>query len=114
VKFLFAAVPIALLLFAGSATAAPIVFSCNAIAQQDTDLHASQMCSQFSGVGLLGVPLDLTGEILRTIVFTSGGNDSKIETGTNSSDFSLESLVGSILSPSFFVGRFAMGSRPPD
>jgi hypothetical protein len=112
VKFLTAAVPVALLVLAGSAMAAPIVFGCNALDQQNVDRYASHMCPQFSGVGLLGVPLDLTGEMLSTIVFTSGGENSKPETEAKTPDFSLESLFGSTFSPSFFVGTSPIVNRP--
>lgn len=114
-KFPHAAVLVALLVFAGSAMAAPIVFSCNTSAQENTERYATHMCPQFSEVGLLSVPLDLSGEILTTIVFLSGGDDAKIETATKNSDFSLESLVGSIFSPSFSVESFTIDpSRPAD
>lgn len=113
-NFSSAAAPIALLVFAGSALAAPIVLSCNPLTEQNTQRYESQMCPQFSGVGLLGVPFDLTGEMLSTIVFTSGGENTKTETEIEYSDFSLEPLVGSGSLPSLFDGTLTIPSRPSD
>jgi hypothetical protein len=111
VRLLFAAAPIALLAFAGSATATTLVLSCTGVPQQNTELNASLACPQFNGTGLTSIQLDLAGQILGTIVLTNNGAESRNGTGTTSSEFDLGLLSGFVFPTPFFIVSFTTGSQ---
>jgi hypothetical protein len=111
VRLLFAAAPITLLAFAGSASATTLVLSCTGVPQQNTELNASLSCPQFNGVGLTSIRLDLTGELLGTIVLTNNASDSRSGTGTTSSEFNLGFLPGFVFPTPFFIVSFTTGSQ---